>query len=58
MIEYNSIPIGIIQYQIISEENKKLYNICGNKVFEVDIFIGDLNLHNKGISKKLLKKWM
>lgn len=55
MIEYNHIPIGIIQYQIVSEENKKLYNICGNKVFEVDIFIGDLNLHNKGIGSNSVK---
>ena len=27
MIEYNDIPIGIIQYQLIDDENKKLYNL-------------------------------
>lgn len=49
MIEYNDIPVGIIQYQVVNEENKKLYKIRDNKVYEVDIFIGDLDLHNKGI---------
>jgi aminoglycoside 6'-N-acetyltransferase len=52
MIEYNDIPVGIIQYQVVKKENKKLYKISGNKVYEVDIFIGDLKLHNKGIGSK------
>ena len=25
MIEYDNIPVGIIQYQLINDENKKLY---------------------------------
>ena len=55
MIEYNHIPIGIIQYQMVCKENKKLYNVSGNKVFEIDIFIGNLNLHNKGIGSNTVK---
>lgn len=55
MIEYSNVPIGIIQYQIVNENNKKLYNIRGNKIFEVDIFIGDLKLHNKGIGSIVVK---
>lgn len=51
MIEYDNIPIGIIQYQLINEENKKLYDLNIDGSYEIDIFIGDLNLHNKGIGK-------
>ena len=51
MIEYESKPIGIIQYQLINEENKKLYDLNIENSYEIDIFIGDLNLHNKGIGK-------
>lgn len=51
MIEYDDKPIGIIQYQLINEENKELYNLKENNSYEIDIFIGELNLHNKGIGK-------
>lgn len=51
MIEYDFIPIGIIQYQLINEENKKLYDLNTENNYEIDIFIGELNLHNKGIGK-------
>lgn len=51
MIEYDSVPIGIIQYQLINEENKKLYDLNIENCYEIDIFIGELNLHNKGIGK-------
>lgn len=51
MIEYDSIPIGIIQYQLINEENKKLYDLNIDYSYEIDIFIGDLSLHNNGIGK-------
>lgn len=33
MIEYDKVPIGIIQYQLINSE-KKLYNINYNKCYE------------------------
>ncbi len=51
MIEYENNPIGIIQYQFINEENKKLYNLNIENCYEIDIFIGELNFHNKGIGK-------
>ena len=52
IIEYNNKPIGIVQYQKIDEESKKIYNIYDNDSFEVDIFIGELKNHNKGIGTK------
>lgn len=61
MIEYDKIPIGIIQYQLINSENKKLYNIDYNKCFEIDIFIGELNMQGQGIGEKainLLTKYL
>lgn len=61
IIEYDKIPIGIIQYQLINSENKKLYNINYNKCFEIDIFIGELNMQGQGIGEKainLLSKYL
>ena len=52
MIEYKNTPIGIIQYQLINFKNKILYNINSNNCYEIDIFIGELTMHNKGIGKK------
>lgn len=49
MIEYKNIPIGIIQYKLVESEDKKLYKLSGNHIYEIDIFIGELNQHNKGI---------
>ena len=54
MIEYDNMPIGIIQYQLINRENKELYNINSNNSYEIDIFIGELGMHNKGIGKKAI----
>lgn len=51
MIEYENIPIGIIQYQLINDENKKLYNLNTKNSYEIDIFIGNLSLHNRGLGK-------
>lgn len=51
MIEYENNPVGIIQYQLINEKNKKLYGLNIENCYEMDIFIGELNLHNKGIGK-------
>ena len=61
MIKYNKVPIGIIQYQLINSENKKLYNINYNKCYEIDIFIGELTMQGQGIGKKainLLSKYL
>lgn len=52
MIEYNDTPVGIIQYQAIDDENKKLYALNIDNSFEIDIFIGEPNLYNKGIGRK------
>lgn len=54
MIEYEEEPIGIIQYQLINNENKKLYDINCNNCYEIDIFIGELSMHNKGIGKRVI----
>ena len=54
MIEYEEEPIGIIQYQLINNENKKLYGINCNNCYEIDIFIGELLMHNKGIGKRAI----
>ncbi len=61
MIEYKYEPVGIIQYQEINKENKELYKISNNNSYEMDIFIGNLDLHNKGIGKKavnLMSKYL
>lgn len=55
IIEYDCKPVGIIQYQIINEENKELYNLDNNNSYEMDIFVGELNLHNKGIGNKAVR---
>lgn len=52
MIEYNNIPVGIIQYKLVDDENKKLYRLKNNNIYEIDIFIGELNYHEKGIGYK------
>ena len=52
MIEYNNKPVGIIQYKLIDEENKQLYKLNNDKCYEIDVFIGELDHHNKGIGRK------
>ena len=54
MIEYETNPIGIIQYQLINDENKKLYGISCNNCYEIDIFIGELGMHNRGLGQKAI----
>ncbi len=49
MIEYDNNPIGIIQYKLIDEENKQLYKLDTDNSFEIDIFIGELTYHNRGV---------
>lgn len=55
MIEYRGIPVGIIQYKKVKEEDKKLYKLKENNNYEIDIFIGELDQHNKGIGSKAIK---
>ena len=54
IIEYNNIPVGIIQYKLVDLEDKKLYKLIGNNIYEIDIFIGELKEHNKGIGSKAI----
>ena len=52
MIEYNNVPVGIIQYKLVNEENKQLYGLEIDNVYALDMFIGDIKYHNKGIGYK------
>ena len=56
MIEYNQKPVGIIQYKLLDEKDKELYKLKGNNIYEMDIFIGELNEHNKGIGSSAINK--
>jgi len=51
MICYEDVPVGIIQHQMVDKKTKDLYKISIDNVYEIDIFIGELQLHNKGIGK-------
>ena len=37
MIGYKDKPVGIIQYKLVEEEDKKLYKLTGNNIYEIDI---------------------
>lgn len=52
MILYAGKPIGIIQYQLVSAENKELYGLTIPDVYEIDIFIGETAFFNKGIGRR------
>ena len=54
MIEYDKEPVGIIQYTLIGNEDKELYKLKEDKIYEMDIFIGNLNLHHKGIGTRAI----
>ena len=54
MIEYKDKPVGIIQYKLVDETDKKLYKLTGDNIYELDIFIGELKEHNKGIGSKAI----
>ena len=53
-IYYDDIPVGIIQYKLVSLEDQILYNIRDNNVYEIDIFIGDSSMRHKGIGSKVI----
>ena len=48
IIEYNNIPVGIIQYTKLTNETKKAYGIVEDG-YEIDIFIGEEGYYHKGI---------
>ena len=56
MIEYKKRPVGIIQYKLVDLEDKELYHLKGNYIYEIDVFIGELNEHNKGIGSSAINK--
>lgn len=56
MIEYKKRPVGIIQYKLVDNEDKELYHLKGNYIYEIDVFIGELNEHNKGIGSSAINK--
>lgn len=52
MIVCNNKEVGIIQYFKVNNENKKVYGLKEKDIYEIDIFIGELNYHHKGIGTK------
>lgn len=56
IIEYNNIPIGIIQYSKIDNKKKIEYDIEKSLLtYEIDIFIGISKYYNKGIGTNTLR---
>lgn len=51
IINYKKTDIGIIEYRLVSDEFKKIYEVNDNNSYELNIFIGELDYHNKGIGK-------
>ena len=49
MIMYDNKPVGIIQYKCLTKKDLDIYKLVGNNIYEIDIFIGELKEHNKGI---------
>ena len=54
MIENTKRPVGIIQYKLVEAKDKTLYKMMGDNIYEMDIFIGELEEHNKGIGSKAI----
>lgn len=51
MIEYENRPIGIVQYKLVNNDDKIIYGLNGDNIYELDIFIGELDYQNKGLGK-------
>lgn len=54
IIDYNNNPVGIIQYKLVDKKDKELYKLNDNNIYEIDIFIGEIKEHNKGIGTKAI----
>jgi aminoglycoside 6'-N-acetyltransferase len=56
IIEYDSKPIGYIQYYELDDEGKKKYGYTDveEKIYGTDQFIGEVHYWNKGIGKLLV----
>lgn len=55
IIEYNNIPVGIIQYTKLTNVAKKTYKITKDG-YEIDIFIGKEGYYHKGIGSNAIKQ--
>lgn len=61
IIEYDNVPVGIIQYKLLDDESKIIYGLNEDNIYELDIFIGELTYHRKGIGYKsimLISKYL
>ena len=56
IIKYDNKPIGMIQYQKVDDKKNELYGIKLDNAYEIDLFIGELNLHNKSIGQEVINK--
>ena len=56
MIKYENNPVGIIQYQKVDDNKNELYGIDLDNAYEIDLFIGELNLHNRAIGENTINK--
>lgn len=54
MIEYQKDPVGIIQYKEVNDNDKKLYKLNSDDIYEIDIFIGNLKVQHKGIGSQAI----
>lgn len=55
IIIYKTIPIGLVQYYEMNSEDKSYFNLNkDNKVFSIDIFIGEDTYHNLGIGSTII----
>ena len=54
MIEYNDIPVGIIQYTKLTNQTKQTYHIDKDG-YDIDIFIGEDKYYHKGIGYNVIK---
>ena len=54
IINYNKIPVGIIQYTKLDTNTKNKYKVTKDG-YDVDIFIGEETYRHKGIATKTIK---
>ncbi len=55
LIIYEDKPVGIVQYQKINDE-EFLHELNSQIAYDIDIFIGELSYHNKGIGSLAIKE--
>lgn len=56
MIEVNRKPVGIVQYKLIDNVDRKLYKLSSDNSYEIDIFIGEEEFHGQGIGVIVINK--